>query len=103
MIWMVKKVSITDVKNNLRVLIDRLQGGSSILIVDRGRPVARLEPVVAERNDRYAARLSRLLRDGIVRPRRNVLPRTLFSRQPPRARAGASVVEALLQERREGW
>jgi antitoxin (DNA-binding transcriptional repressor) of toxin-antitoxin stability system len=102
MIWMVKKVSITEVKNNLRVLIDRVQGDSLILIVDRGRPVARLERVMAERNDKHGGRLSRLLRDGIVRPRRNLPPRTLFSRQPPRARAGASVVEALLQERREG-
>jgi prevent-host-death family protein len=102
MIWMVKKVSITEVRNNLRALIDELQGGSSILIVDRGRPVARLEPKMAERSDGHAGRLARLLRAGIVRPRRNMPSRTLFSRQPPRARAGASVVEALLQERREG-
>jgi prevent-host-death family protein len=97
-----KKASITEAKNNLSALIDRLQGGSSILIVDRGRPVARLEPVTADHDDRHSGKLSRLVRDGIVRPRRNVLPRTLFSKQPPRAKAGASAVDALLQERREG-
>jgi prevent-host-death family protein len=47
MISMVKKVSITEAKNNLSALVDRLRGGSSILIVDRGQPVARLEPVTA--------------------------------------------------------
>jgi hypothetical protein len=47
-------------------------------------------------------RLSRLLRDGIVRPRRGAPPGALFSSQPPRANAGASVVDALIRERREG-
>jgi len=40
-----KKASITHAKNNLSALIDGLKGGSPVLIVDRGRPVARLEPV----------------------------------------------------------
>jgi len=31
----------------LSALINGLKGGSPVLIVDRGRPVARLEPVVA--------------------------------------------------------
>jgi antitoxin (DNA-binding transcriptional repressor) of toxin-antitoxin stability system len=38
-----KKVSITEAKNRLSALIDGLKGGSPVLIVDRGRPVARLE------------------------------------------------------------
>ena len=42
-----KKASITEAKNNLSALIDGLKGGSAVLIVDRGRPVARLEPVTA--------------------------------------------------------
>ena len=42
-----KKASITEAKNNLSALIDRVKGGSSVLIVDRGRPVARLEPVTS--------------------------------------------------------
>jgi hypothetical protein len=50
----------------------------------------------------HDGRLSRLVRDGIVRPRRAVPPRTLFSEPPPRANAGASVIDALIKERREG-
>ena len=38
-----KKASITEAKNNLSALIDSVKGGSPVLIVDRGRPVARLE------------------------------------------------------------
>jgi prevent-host-death family protein len=97
-----KKASITEAKNNLSALIDGLKGGSAVLIVDRGRPVARLEPVTAGRHGDEDARLLRLVRDGIVRPRRNAPPRSLFCEPPPQAEPGASVVNALLEERREG-
>ena len=96
-----KKASITEAKNNLSALIDGLKGGCAVLIVDRGRPVARLEPVTAGLGAEDDGRLLRLVRDGIVRPRRAAPPPTLFSRQPPRAKAGASAVKALLEERRE--
>jgi prevent-host-death family protein len=89
-----KKASITDAKNNLSALIDGLANGSSVLIVDRGRPVARLEPATADRN------VSHLARQGIVRPRRKSPPRTLFTTPPPRA--GVSALEALIAERRDG-
>ena len=95
-----RKASITEAKNNLSALIDSLKGGSPVLIVDRGRPVARLEPVKASGESEPEGRLSRFVRDGIVRPRRAEPPRTLFGSPPPRA--GASVVAALLQERRGG-
>ena len=96
-----KKASITEAKNNLSALIDGLKGGSPVLIVDRGRPVARLEPVTIRPEAEPDGRLLRLVRDGIVRPRRAAPPPTLFSQQPPRAKAGASAVKALLEERRE--
>ena len=97
-----KKASITDAKNNLSALIDGLKGGSPVLIVDRGRPVARLEPVTIGLEADPDGRLLRLVRDGIVRQRRAAPPRSLFSHSPPRAKAGASAVKALLEERREG-
>jgi prevent-host-death family protein len=94
-----KKASITEAKNNLSALIDRVKGGSPVLIVDRGRPVARLEPVasIGSEDDR----LVRLVRDGLVRPARGVTPKAVFVTSPPRAKKGASGVRALLDERRE--
>jgi prevent-host-death family protein len=97
-----KRASITEAKNNLSALIDGLKGGSSVLIVDRGRPVARLEPVTSGREHEHDGRLSRLIREGIVRPGRAPLSRALFAHQPPRARGGASAVGMLIAERREG-
>ena len=96
-----KKANITEAKNNLSALIDGLKSGSPVLIVDRGRPVARLEPVTGDLEGGQEGKLSRPLRDGLVRPRRARPPRALFSSQPPRASAGASAVDAPLEERRE--
>ena len=79
-----KKATITAAKNNLSALIDGLKSGSSVLIVDRGRPVARLEPVTGDLEGGQDGRLARLLREGLVRPRRARPPRALFSSQPPR-------------------
>jgi prevent-host-death family protein len=61
----VKRASVTEVKNNLSALIDGVQGGSPVLIVDRGRPVARLEAV--EEHGRKNPFLSRKLRPGYKR------------------------------------
>lgn len=96
-----KKASITEAKNNLSALIDSVKGGSPVLIVDRGRPVARLEPVsgLGPYDD---SRLTRLVRDGIVRPARAAVSKAVFTTKPPRLKAGVSGVRALLDERREG-
>ena len=96
-----KKASISEAKNNLSALIDWVKGGSPVLIVDRGRPVARLEPV-----SRVGAadedRLARLVREGVVRPARGEAPKAVFAIKPPRGKKGASGVRALLDDRREG-
>lgn len=96
-----KKANITEAKNNLSALIDSVKGGSPVLIVDRGRPVARLEPVTGLQAD-DAGRLGRLVRDGIVRPGRAAFPKTMLARKPPQPKDGASGVRALIEDRRNG-
>src|SRR5947207_9073304 len=97
-----KKASITEAKNNLSALIDGLKSGSPVLIVARGRPGARLDPVTSGLAGGDEGRLSRLVREGIVRPRQTAPARALFNNQPPRLKQGASAVDALIEERREG-
>jgi prevent-host-death family protein len=96
----VKKASISEAKNNFSALIDSVRGGSPVLIVDRGRPVARLEPIVATRGA-DDARLARLVRDGVVRPAREIPPQAPGTKLPRPAKGG-SAVQALLDERRQG-
>jgi antitoxin (DNA-binding transcriptional repressor) of toxin-antitoxin stability system len=97
-----KTASITEAKNNLSALIDGLKGGSPVLIVDRGRPVALLEAVTGDYRREHADRLLSLVRSGLVRARRNAPPREVLNTRPPSIRAGASVIGALIEERREG-
>jgi prevent-host-death family protein len=97
-----KKATLTEAKNQLSALVSGLKGSGPVLIVDRGRPVARLEPVTSGLEADPDGRLSRLIRDGIVRPGRGAAPRALFTEPPPHAKAGASALAALLKERREG-
>ena len=96
-----KKASITEAKNRLSALIDGLKRGAPVLIVDRGRPVARLEPVTRLGEGEQDGRLSRLIREGIVRPATKPLTSSLFTSEPPRANGDASAVAALLADRRD--
>jgi prevent-host-death family protein len=97
-----KRASITEVKNNLSALIDGLKGGSPVLIVDRGRPVARLEPVPPGLGPDDDGRLARLIRHGVVRPGRGVVSKAVLSSKPPRPKSGASGIRALIDDRRTG-
>src|SRR3990167_5902026 len=96
-----KRDSITEVKNGLSALLDRVKGGTAVLIVDRGRPVARLEPVEGLVGGE-GGRLAQRVRDGIVRPARGHVPRALIGTPPPKAKAGMSALRALIDERRDG-
>ncbi len=92
-----KKAGITEAKNNPSALIDGRKSGSPVRILLRDDPL----PVTLAGEGELDGRLSRLARNGIVRPRRVAPSRAHFSTQPLRADAGASVVDALIHERRE--
>jgi prevent-host-death family protein len=93
--------TVTEAKNRLSALIDRVRGGDSVVIVDRGIPVARLEPAVTVETD-ADGRIARLQRAGVIRPARKTPAVELLSSAPPSPRRGASAVEALLEERHTG-
>jgi prevent-host-death family protein len=93
--------SVSEAKNKLSALLDRVKAGETILIVDRGRPVARLAPAPGADEDRNG-RLSRLERAGIVRVGEGSIPGRVLSTRPPRPRTKGAALEALLAERRTG-
>ena len=95
-----KTATITQAKNGLSALIDRVRAGESILILDRGTPVARLEPITSvDDGDGRAARLERagLATRGMTAP-----PIDLILQPAPAGPSGASLLDALLEERRSG-
>jgi prevent-host-death family protein len=93
-----KKATITEAKNQLSALIDRVRHGEIIVITDRGRPVARLMSALAEAAEDTEGRLARLERRGGLR---------LASSSPPKmkklsGKKKSGVLDALLDERRTG-
>jgi prevent-host-death family protein len=94
----VRRATITEAKNGLSALIDRVKAGETILITERGVPVARLEPTIADDDE---GRLARLERAGIVRRGRGD-PRWILDRPPTKTIDGSSVVELLIEDRRSG-
>ena len=95
-----KRATLTETKNNLSALVDQVQHGEAILILDRGRPVARLESVQGVEDD-PEGRLARLERQGVLRRASAAVPREVVMAEPPRPSGGASALEALLAERRD--
>ena len=97
-----KTTSITEAKNHLSALIDHVRHGQTVLIMDRGTPVARLESVVTAPGSDPEGRLTRLQRQGLAVPSRRPAPRRLVAQMPPRLRKGSGGLAALLAERRAG-
>jgi prevent-host-death family protein len=97
-----KTATITEAKNRLSALIDRVRHGETIVITDRGRPVARLVSAVTGAAQDPDGRLARLERRGGLRRATAAPPRALILRRLPKVRRPAGVVDTLLEERREG-
>ena len=95
-----KTATLTEAKNRLGALIDRVRAGETITILDRGIPVARLEPVAALPGK--PGRPERLERAGIARRASAPPPVDLVRSSPPPLRGDASAVTAVLDERRAG-
>lgn len=93
--------SISEAKNKLSALLDRVRAGETILILDRGVPVAELGPARELSDDQ---RLAKLERAGIIRPPKRRGPVPTDKLAPPLApgEKPSGVLDALLQERREG-
>ena len=96
-----RRSSISETKNQLSALIDRVRNGESILITDRNRPVAQLVPVAQGSGAPSDVRLELLERAGIVRRARTPVPKVLRDKGGPPVRKGSSALDALLAERRE--
>ena len=94
-----KTASVTEAKNNLSKLLKRVRHGQTILILDHNVPVARLEPLNGSEPGEDP-RLAELVRQGLAIRGTKKLPKDFWTR--PRPRFHASVVEAVIAERREG-
>jgi len=96
-----ERTTISQLKARLSAYLKKVRAGQTILILDRDEPVARLERVGApEGRAAGDERLARLERAGLLRRATRRVSLTALREGAPRPRA--SVLEALLEERREG-
>jgi prevent-host-death family protein len=86
------------IKNRLSAYLKRVRAGETVLILDRNEPIARLERVEAAAHP--YDRLARLERAGLLRRASGPVSVDRLREAPPET--GRSVLEALLEERREG-
>ncbi|MFY9343543.1 MAG: hypothetical protein WAT39_13690 [Planctomycetota bacterium] len=96
-----KKAKISELKNNLSRFLAYVRRGGTVRVFDRDVPIADLTPCeTGTSTDELDASLAALERDGILQRAKRPLPDDFLTRRLPRAKA--SVVQALLDERREG-
>ena len=99
------RATISEVKDGMSAYLRRVKSGESVLVMERRTPIARIVPVGLDSDGRgegdrvdREAKLARLEQAGIVVRRGTGSPLDMPG-QP--LRAGAGVLEALLEERSE--
>jgi prevent-host-death family protein len=100
------KATISEAKSRLSHFIDLAKNGETVLITDRGVPVVRLESAARSHypglSPEDQGRIERLERSGVLRvAERPPLDPAFFDRPLPKAKDGASILQALLDEREE--
>ena len=89
-------VGIADLKARLSEYLDLVRSGEEVVVTERGKPVATLNRLSTVDGD-----LDELVRAGIVRPPAKSFSQVFFDRPRPKDGDG-SVVQAIIEERREG-
>ena len=90
--------SIAELKARASAILRRVKAGEDVVVTDRGRPVARLTPYRGEVTE---GRLADLASEGLIALPTAAFPLDFLTRVPPQALK--SVVQALLDEREEGY
>lgn len=95
-----KRHSVSEVKNSLSAVLARVRAGATIVIEDRGVPVARIEPLAGSAD--AEGRAARLVRAGLARPPGETDADSVLRGKPLRLRGRAELSAQLVEERRAG-
>ena len=94
------RVPVGELKARLSEYLSRVRAGQEVIVTDRGRPIARLAPLVGE--SAAEGRLGTLVRAGLARAPSKPLDPSWLRAERPKDPTGRSL-EAVLEERGEGW
>ena len=95
------KANVSTLKNSLSRYLQKVRQGETIEVVDRDLPIARIVPIGGaslQQTDEWVAQLERL---GLIR-RGNMKGCPGILTRPSPGNPSAKVLDALLDERREG-
>lgn len=95
-----ERSSISKTKNKLSSLIKRVKAGETVIIEDRGVPVAQLQPLTS--TGTAEGRVLRLQQAGLVRLPREKVSMDIIKMPPPRPKHKIEASSILLDERRSG-
>ena len=92
-----KTISISDLKSGLSGVLRAVRRGRTVLVTDRGRPVARLVPVTPAPGD-----VDALVEAGLVRTGPRALPPEFLDRARPEDLEG-TLRRAVMDEREASY
>jgi prevent-host-death family protein len=95
-------VSVSEAKSKLSAILERVQHGETVLILRRGRPVARLEPVRATSDVTDEARTARLEQSGVIRRASAPADASLLDGPAPSLTAEVGLLSAVIEDREQG-
>ena len=93
-------VGVAHLKAHLSAVLARVRAGESVLVTDRGRPVAQIVPVT--KTDDADQHLADLARAGLVRVGTRRVPGAYWAMVVPSDPTGKSLTAAI-EEREGGW
>jgi prevent-host-death family protein len=93
-----KTAAISKLKAHLSDFLNQVKAGTEVLITDRGKPVARLVPILRTKVTGEA--LSRMEKQGLIKLGSGKLPKDFWTLPRPEDPKGL-VLKALLEEREE--
>lgn len=91
---------MAELKAGLSRYLERVKAGQEVVVTDRGQPVAKLVPISG--GARRGSRRARLVRGGQLVPGRGRVRSSLLRPPTGKVSEGRGVLDALLEERREG-
>jgi prevent-host-death family protein len=95
-----RTVNVAELKNKLSAYLGYAKAGETVVVRDRNRPIAKLVPFVAEGATEEELEL---VARGILKWREKEMNWEEFDRLPLPEAKGFSLVQALIDERNEGW
>jgi len=95
-----KSATISELKNRLSAYLAMVRAGEPVLVLDRDVPIAVIQRVAASADS--DPRVLKLERAGLLKRPAGGAPIDLETLRQPAPRATASVLDALIEERRLG-